>query len=138
MLRQSEILHVDDNPSDLQLAEMAFDEIGGDVKYHGVVDCERAFQYLIHRAEIKGVPPPDLVLLDLNMPKINGVEFLRRLRRHPELRKLPVVILTSSRLPEDVNECNKLGVQAYYVKPVTFNELVSVAKAILDQIPVLH
>jgi two-component system, chemotaxis family, response regulator Rcp1 len=138
MLRLSEILHVDDNPSDLQLTEMAFDEIGGDVKYHGVVDCERAFQYLIHRAETKGVPPPDLVVLDLNMPKMDGFEFLRRLRRHEELRKLPVVVLTTSRLPQDVNECNTLGIQAYFVKPSSFSDLIAIARAILDQIPVLH
>ena len=138
MQRPLEILHVDDNPSDLQLAEMAFEETGGDIKYHGIVDCERSFQYLIHRAETKGVPPPDLVLLDLNMPKMNGMEFLRRLRRHPDLRKLPVVILTTSRLSEDLNDCRGFGIQGYYVKPVSFKELVEIARAIVDQVPVLH
>ena len=74
--------------------------------------------------------PPALLLLDLKLPKLNGLEFLRRLKRHPRFGAIPVVMLTSSAEDSDIREAYKFGVNSYIVKPVDFKKLVEVAAQI--------
>ena len=82
------------------------------------------------RGVYAAAPPPAVVLLDIKMLKVNGIETLRDLKNDPELREIPVVMLTSSRQASDLRECYRLGANAYAVKPVDFNEFFQTIKLV--------
>lgn len=97
-----------------------------------VVDGVELLEYLRHQgayADRSSAPPPGLVLLDLNMPRMDGREALREIKGDPQLRTLPVVVLTTSKAEEDVVRTYELGVNSFISKPVTFLGLVEVMKA---------
>jgi CheY-like chemotaxis protein len=95
-----------------------------------VSDGEEALDYLYRRgkfnARVNG--NPIFVLLDLKMPKLNGIEVLREMKAHEKLKTIPVIVLSSSREAPDLTECYKLGVNAYVVKPVDFQDFIEAAK----------
>ena len=111
------ILLVEDNPRDAELVGLALKESGIGHKLHVAVDGELALQYL------KDKPGPDLVLLDLNIPKYSGIEVLRQIRESERLRSLPVIILTNSNSMEDVKEAYLNGCNAYIRKPLGFDAI---------------
>jgi two-component system response regulator len=113
------ILLVEDDPDDAELAVMALREnhLVNEIKQ--VWDGEEALQFLFHEPES---PLPHLVLLDLKLPKIGGLEVLRQLRSNPRTRRLPVVILTSSDEDKDLTASYDLGVNSYIRKPVDFDQ----------------
>ena len=120
------ILLVDDSPRDTELALDALEKYKIANEIVTLRDGAEAFDYLFHRgpyAETKP-PRPVVVLLDLKMPKVDGLEVLRQIKSDPQLKLIPVVVMTSSREEQDVVKSYELGVNAYIVKPVNFHAFV--------------
>ena len=113
-----EILLVEDNPGDVRLTEEAFREGRIDNNLHVAADGVEALAFLEQRDEFEDAPRPDLVLLDLNLPRMNGDELLAELKADPKLRRIPVIVLTSSAAEEDVVTSYELHANAYLTKPV--------------------
>jgi CheY-like chemotaxis protein len=125
------ILHVEDDPNDVLLIERAFRKAAIGAQIQVVNDGEQAMQYLSGSsafAQREKFPLPSLVLLDLKLPRKSGIEVLEWIRAQPGLRRIPVVMLTASRQPMDVNRAYDLGANAYLVKPVNFDALVELLK----------
>ena len=122
------ILLVEDNPMDLDLTLRAFSK--QKLSNHVIVarDGEEALAH-IPRWEA-GEPLPAVILLDINLPKISGLEVLRQLKAHPRFRRIPVVVLTSSREDKDLKTAYDLGVNSYIEKPVNFSKFMEVAEQI--------
>lgn len=131
-LRQT-ILHVEDDPNDVLLLQRAFRKVNTPVHLETTVDGDQAMAYLVGRdvyADRSRYPFPTLVLLDLKIPRKSGLELLSWIRQQPELKRLPVTILTSSRHEKDINDAYELGANSYLVKPVGFDALTSVVELI--------
>ena len=127
------ILHVEDDPNDVLLVERALRKAGVTASVRVVTDGEEAVNYLASQTQMTDSeqnPVPTLVLLDLKLPRKSGLEVLEWIRRTDGLRRLPVVMLTSSRQPVDINRAYDLGVNAYLAKPVSFDMLVDVLKTL--------
>jgi CheY-like chemotaxis protein len=119
-----EILLVEDNPNDVELALYAFrkNKLANHIQV--VRDGAEALDFLASCAPDKF---PCLVLLDLKLPRVDGLEVLRQIKADPAMRKLPVVVLTSSIQERDIEECYNLGVNSYLVKPIDFGKFIDVA-----------
>jgi two-component system, response regulator len=125
MLEQLDILLVEDNPQDAEMTQRALRQHNLVNRLHWVKDGAEALECLLANDRQK----PKLVLLDLKMPKVDGIEVLRRMKGDPVLRTIPVVIMTSSNEERDVVESYRLGANSYIVKPVGFEAfLETVAK----------
>ncbi|HWN95385.1 MAG TPA: response regulator [Methylomirabilota bacterium] len=127
------ILHVEDDPNDVLLIARAFRKAESPAQVQVVNDGEKAVQYLAGTdtfAKRDQFPLPSLVLLDLKLPRKSGIEVLEWMRTQPGLKRIPVVMLTSSRQPIDINRAYDLGVNAYLVKPVDFDALVEMLKTV--------
>jgi CheY-like chemotaxis protein len=125
MDEQVEILLVEDSPADAEMTMRALRRNNLVNRLHWVKDGAEALDYLFASERLK----PKLVLLDLKMPKVDGIEVLRRLKADPATRALPVVVMTSSNEERDVVESYRLGANSYIVKPVEFEAfLETVAK----------
>ena len=126
------ILLVDDSPQDTELTLDSLDahQLAGEVD--AVRDGAEALDYLYRRGAFARRPEgnPNLVLLDLKMPRVNGIEVLRRIRSDPKLKLIPVVIMTSSREEHDLQTCYQLRANAYVVKPVNFQAFVNAVKQV--------
>lgn len=122
------ILLVEDNPMDVDLTKRAFARRKLSNPLHIARDGEEAVQW-ISRWEA-GEPRPVIILLDLKLPKIDGLEVLRRLKVHPLCRTIPVAVLTSSGEDRDIETAYQLGVNSYIVKPVDFEKFLEVAEQI--------
>ena len=121
-----EILLVEDNPNDVMLALHAFKKHKLSNHVHVVRDGAEALEFLFCAGAYADRPPdnPKAVLLDLKLPKVDGLEVLRRLKADPRTQRIPVVMLTSSREDQDIKKCYELGVNSYIVKPVDFEQFV--------------
>jgi CheY-like chemotaxis protein len=120
------ILHVEDDPNDVLLVQRALKKANAPAFIHSVSDGDQALAYLEGRDEFENRqkhPLPDLVLLDLKMPRKSGMEVLTWIRQHPQLKRLIVVIFTSSKHDLDINRAYELGANSYLVKPVGFEAL---------------
>jgi CheY-like chemotaxis protein len=143
MTAPKRILLAEDDPRDQELTIMALSEYRLVNEILVVSDGVEALDYLHRRGRFADVPPgnPAILLLDLKMPKVDGLEVLREIRQTPELRLLPVVMLTSSKEEADIAESYNLGASAYVVKPVDFHDFVDAVKktgvfwAILNEPP---
>lgn len=122
------ILLVEDNPVDLDLTLRAFSSRKLTNPIEIARDGEEALAY-IEKWE-KGDPRPVVILLDLKLPKVNGLEVLEVIKKHPEFKTIPVVILTTSSETSDMKTAYQLGVNSYIVKPVDFDKFIEVAKQI--------
>ncbi|RYG46314.1 response regulator [bacterium] len=122
----------DDDPEDCMLATEALAEsrLANDVRTVG--DGQELLDYLRREGKYAGqdIPRPGLILLDLNMPRMDGREALSRIKADPDLRRIPVVVLTTSKAEEDVFRSYDLGANSYITKPVTFDSMVNVTKAL--------
>jgi chemotaxis family two-component system response regulator Rcp1 len=118
-----EILLVEDSPSDVALTREALRLLAGaDLRLHVVSDGVCAMAFLRREDAYRGAPRPDLVLLDLNMPRKDGREVLAEVKGDPDLRRIPVVVLTSSSADSDVRQAYDLHANAYVAKPTDFTQ----------------
>ncbi|MGA1998450.1 MAG: response regulator [Terriglobales bacterium] len=127
------ILLADDDDDDFYLTERALKENRLRNEISRVKDGEELMRYLRHSGEFNNAvrtPEPGLILLDLNMPKMDGREALREIKADPILHHIPVVVLTTSRAEEDVVRSYEFGVNSYIIKPLTFQGLVDAMKAV--------
>jgi len=124
------ILLIEDNPDDVELMLLAFDNHRVANRIAVAHDGVAALELLHGTSEREAVELPALILLDLNMPRMNGIETLGAIRKHPRTRMIPVVVLTSSRLERDLVESYNLGVNSYVVKPVDFEQFVEATREI--------
>lgn len=124
------ILLVEDNPGDMRLTTEALKEGKVRNELSWAKDGVEALDFLHKRAQFAGVGTPDLILLDLNLPKKNGREVLEELKNHQTLKSIPVVVLTTSRAEEDILRSYELHANCYIIKPVDLDKFMSVVKAI--------
>jgi CheY-like chemotaxis protein len=127
------ILLADDDEDDCMLAREALAESRLSTELHVVKDGEELMDYLYHRGRYvfpNSSPRPGLILLDLNMPKKDGREALKEIKNDPELRKIPVIILTTSKAEEDIHHTYDLGANSFIIKPTSFPSLVEVMRMI--------
>lgn len=122
----------DDDDDDRMMTEKAMrkNRLANDLRF--TVDGEDLLDYLLHRKNYnsESAPVPDLILLDLNMPKKNGIEALKEIKSNKKLKSIPVIILTTSSAEEDIIKSYDLGVNSFITKPVTFEGLVKVVREI--------
>jgi len=130
--RSPRILVAEDNPNDIELALAAFEESNLINQVDIVHNGNEALDYLFCRGSYKTRinTPPVFLLLDIQMPEIDGIEVLKIIRSSAELKNLPVVMLTSSNMESDVLDCYMLGANGYVVKPINFDDFVKTIKAI--------
>ncbi len=126
------ILLVEDDPNDIELTIGALSEHNLANEIVIARDGVEALDYLYRRGDFasRSDENPIVILLDLKMPRLDGLQVLRQLKSDEELRFIPIVILTSSRESRDLQECYRLGVNAYVVKPVRFTEFVDAVKGL--------
>jgi two-component system, chemotaxis family, response regulator Rcp1 len=126
------VLQVEDNEADVRLTREALREAGEELRLSVVGDGEQALAYLRNEAGFEDVPRPHLVLLDLNLPRKDGVEVLREMRSDPDLAPIPVVVLTSSSAAHDVDACYAAGANAFVVKSLELDEFIDRIGAIRE------
>jgi CheY-like chemotaxis protein len=126
------ILMADDDADDRLLAQDALAECRLANDLHFVENGEELMDYLVRRGKYSkaNAPRPGLILLDLNMPRKDGREALREIRADPELKRIPVVVLTTSKADTDISKIYDLGANSFIAKPVSFDSLVNVMKII--------
>jgi CheY-like chemotaxis protein len=130
--RPIEVLLVEDDPGDVLMTQEAFQDYKISNRLSVVTNGEDAIAYLRKRGRYAGVPTPDLVLLDLNLPRRDGRDVLRDVKADPVLRRIPVVVLTTSDAEDDVLASYDLHANAYVRKPVDFEQFVAAVRAIDD------
>jgi len=127
------MMYAEDDPEDRMLLEDAWEESGLSNELHFVEDGEALMDYLCRRgkyADLTGQPLPGLILLDLNMPKKDGREALGEIKGDPNLRRIPIVVLTTSKEEEDIIRSYDMGVSGFIIKPVTFESLCEMIKCV--------
>ncbi len=118
-----DILYVEDNSDDIELTLRAFKRSKFSNRIHIARDGEKAIEYL-KKAENGEEPMPGLILLDIKLPKIDGIEVLKYIKSRNKLKRIPVVMLTTSVNDKDVKDCYDLGANSYIVKPVSFDSFI--------------
>jgi two-component system response regulator len=125
-----EILVVDDNPGDVQLIVEALEDAKLANQLHAVGDGVAAMAFLRRETPYQNVPRPNLILLDLNLPKKDGRAVLKEIKADPDLREIPVVVLTTSRADADIVKAYNLNANCYITKPVDFEQFINLLRAI--------
>jgi len=125
-----EILLVEDNPGDVRLTREALKEGEAYSNLHTVKDGVEAMEFLRKKGKYKDVPRPDIILLDLNLPKKDGREVLEEIKTDDDLKRIPVVVLTTSKAEEDVLRTYNLHANCYVTKPVDLEKFMVVVKTI--------
>jgi len=125
-----DILLVEDNPADVRLMQEALKDGKVKNKLNIVYDGEEAVDYLYKKGKYSGAVRPDLILLDLNLPKKDGREVLEDIKNDPDLKSIPIVILTTSKSEEDILKTYRLHANCYITKPVDLNQFIDVVKSI--------
>ena len=127
-----DILVVEDNPDDFELTRLAFSDNGCNARLHCAGNGKECMDYLRRLGPYAESSMPDLVLLDINMPVMDGFEVMTRIAADAKLRHLPVIILTTSDAEEDILRMYRLRCSAYVVKPADFNEFTRVVRALTE------
>jgi CheY-like chemotaxis protein len=124
------VLLVDDDPGDVLMIEEALESIGAPRNVHVVNDGEEAVAFLRRTGAFEDAPRPDVILLDLNMPRMDGRQVLAEIKNDPELRSIPIVVLTTSQAPSDILSSYSLHANAYVTKPMNLDGLTEVVRRI--------
>ena len=135
-MKQAAILYAEDEANDILFLELALQSAGSLCDLHSVADGEQALEYLSGKgpyADRTRHPLPNLVLLDINMPKMSGLEVLAWIRQEPRFKSLPVVILTSSARPEDRDKAQQLGADDYLLKPSDPRKLLELVTSLQNR-----
>lgn len=132
IVRPIEILMVEDNPGDVRLTQEALKDAKVSNTLRVVEDGAAALDFLYRRGDYADAPRPDLILLDLNLPKKNGREVLEVIKQDAQLKMIPVVILTTSQAEEDVVRAYSLHANCYISKPVDFTQFTKIVRTIED------
>ena len=130
--RVMSVLLVDDDEGDLLMIQEALDSGTAAHEIHVAHDGQEALDFLRRQGRFGDAPRPDLVLLDLNMPRMDGRQVLAAVKVDQELRKIPIVVLTTSRAPADIASSYDLHANAYVTKPMSLDDLTAVVKGIDD------
>ena len=125
-----EILLVEDNPGDVELTREALHDTKVHMRLSVVPDGVEALAFLRREREYAGAPRPDLILLDLNLPKKDGRGVLAEIKEDPSLRQIPVVVLTSSQAEQDIVRAYELHANCYVTKPVDLDQFVKIVRSI--------
>ncbi len=128
--RPIEVLLVEDNPGDVRLTQEALKEGRFINNLNVVSDGVEATEFLWRRGKFQTAPRPDLILLDLNLPRKNGREVLREIKADPELRRIPVMVLTTSTADQDLHRAYDLHANCYITKPMDLDQFMSVVRSI--------
>lgn len=127
-----EILLVDDNPGDIELTRVALRDAKIVNEISVARDGEEALAFLRREGQFLNAPRPDLVLLDLKMPKVDGYQVLAAMRADPELKRIPVVVMSSSSAEQDLARAYDAQISAYLVKPSNFDEYFNAIRAVKE------
>lgn len=130
--RPLRVLLVEDNPGDVRLTQEAFKEGHLLVELSVARDGVEAMEFLRGEGPFAGAPRPDLILLDLNLPRKNGREVLGEIKADAELKRLPVIVMTTSKAEQDVHRAYNLNANCYITKPVELDEFLRVVRSIED------
>jgi two-component system response regulator len=125
-----EVLLVEDNPGDAELIRIALEDSKVSINLNVVEDGVEAMAFLRKQEKYHQVPNPDIVLLDLNLPKKDGREVLAEIKADTVLRRIPVVVLTTSQAEEDILKAYSLAANCYITKPVDFDQFVKIVQSI--------
>jgi CheY-like chemotaxis protein len=125
-----EVLLVEDNPGDAELTRIALEDSKISVNLNVVEDGVEAMAFLQKQGNYANAPHPDIVLLDLNLPKKDGREVLAEIKADKKLRRIPVVVLTTSQSEEDILKAYNLSANCFITKPVDFDQFVKIAQSI--------
>ena len=128
--RPIQILLVEDSPSDAKLTKKALKHARVTNEIHHITDGIKAMEFLKQQGEYIDAPRPDLILLDLNLPRKKGLEILEEIKQDPELQAIPVVIITSSHEEEDILRSYNLHANSYVTKPVDFEKFLEIVHCI--------
>jgi chemotaxis family two-component system response regulator Rcp1 len=127
-----EVLLIEDSPGDVRLTKEAFREANPSINLHVACDGVDAMAFLRKRGPHVGAPRPHLILLDLNLPKMDGREVLAHIKEDPDLKTIPTVILTTSEAEADIVASYRLQANCYLAKPVQLDEFESLVRSISD------
>lgn len=127
-----EILLVEDNPGDVRLAREALKENKVRNNLHVIEDGESAMEFLRKQGKYQNATRPDLILLDLNLPKKDGREVLAEIKEDPDLKRIPVVMLTISKAEEDIIRAYDSHVNCYITKPIDLDQFIKVVRSVED------
>lgn len=125
-----QLLLVEDNPADVRLSQEAFREVDMKHELHVVKDGVEALDFLYRRGEFKDAPTPDIILLDLNLPRKNGHEVLQEIKNSTEFCTMPVIVLTTSTASLDILKSYQLHANSYIVKPIDIDGFWTIAKSV--------
>ncbi len=128
--RAAVVLLVEDSQSDVRLVKEAIVECDSCVKLHVVRDGEEAMEFLMRKGGFSGAPRPDIVLLDLNLPRKDGREVLREIKSCDAIKSIPVIVLSTSTDCEDVTTCYQLGASCYITKPGSVDRFIAMMRQI--------
>ena len=130
--RPVELLLIEDNSGDILLTKEAFEEIGFSENLSVVTDGEAAIDFLYKQGRYQDAPSPDLIILDLNIPRVDGRELLAKIKGDPMLKKVPIIVLSTSKSDRDIKTCYELQANCYLIKPVDFEEFLQIVTYIRD------
>lgn len=131
-MKPARLLLVEDNPGDADLTREVLESSRLGLEIAVVPDGEQALAYLLRQAPFEGVGVPDLILLDLNLPRMDGRELLAEMAKHRDLGRIPIVVLTSSDAERDVVASYELGANCYVTKPVDLVAFQSIVQSVGD------
>lgn len=128
-MRDVRILHIEDNEADVFFVKEGFKSTSFTPSFSHIDDGEKALAFL-SKENVQETDYPDLILLDLNLPKVDGLTVLRHLKSHPFWRRIPVIVLTSSSAPSDIEKSYDLHANSYVLKPVGLDQMVETVSVI--------
>lgn len=120
------ILLIEDNPADARWLKEVFRDMDIKSELHIVTDGVEAMKYLYHKEDFQNAPEPDIILLDLSLPRMDGFEVLKKIKKDKELKSLPVVVITASNYPKDINEAYKNCANYYINKPIDSERVIKI------------